>query len=289
MIEKFISIKNVGKFVNYSAPRHVELEKFNIIYGENATGKTTLSAILRSLKTNKRDYILGRKTIDSDEDPEIKIRLDGENAEFSGGSWNKSFPNIEIFDAIFIAENVCAGYYVEHQHKKNLHVFAIGEEGVKLANEIVSLDENIREKNVQIKEKEREIQRLIIGDFPLTKFLDLPKDDEIDDKITAQQELISTLEQSDTLIKKVLLTPIEIPDWSFEKMKNLLSESLVTISKEAEKKVREHIQNYLDEEGERWIEYGLNHIKDDECPFCGQSVWITKTISILLTRISKPR
>jgi wobble nucleotide-excising tRNase len=272
MIEKFISIKNVGKFVNYSAPKHVELEKFNIIYGENATGKTTLSAILRSLKTNKKEYIIGRKKIDSDEDPEIKIRLEGENVEFSGGSWNKSFPNIEIFDAIFIAENVCAGYYVDHQHKKNFHGFAIGEEGVKLANEIVSLDENIREKNVQIKEKEREIKRWIIGDLPLNKFLDLPKDDEIDDKITAQQELISTLEQSDTLIKKAPLTPVDIPVWSFEKMKNLLSKSLATISKKAEKKVREHIQNYLNEEGERWIEYGLNHIRDDKCPFCGQSL-----------------
>ena len=272
MIEKFISIKNVGKFINYSAPRHIELEKFNIIYGENASGKTTLSAILRSLKTNKEDYIIGRKTIDSDEGPEIKIRLEGENAEFSGGSWNKSFPNIEIFDAIFIAENICAGYYVEHQHKKNLHGFAFGEEGVKLAEKIVSLDKQIREKNELIREKEREIERLIIGDFSLTKFLELPKDDEIDAKIEDQQKLISTLEETDALIRKPLLKTIDIPEWSFEKLENLLSKSLETISKEAEKKVREHIQNYLDEEGEQWIEYGLYHIKDDKCPFCGQNL-----------------
>jgi wobble nucleotide-excising tRNase len=272
MIEKIISIKNVGIFVNYSAPRHVELEKFNIIYGENASGKTTLSAILRSLKTNRGEYIIGRKTIDSDEGPEIKIRLEGKNAVFSGGSWNKSFPNIEIFDAIFIAETICAGYYVDHQHKKNLHGFAIGEEGVNLANEIVSLDENIKEKNEPIREKEKEIGKLIIGNFQLNEFLELPKDDEIDVKITAQRKIISTLEQSDTLIKKASLTPIDIPDWSFEGMKNLLSKSLATISKKAEKKVREHIQNYLNEEGERWIEYGLNHIRDDNCPFCGESL-----------------
>lgn len=47
MIKKIISIKSVGSFSdNFQA---VELKKFNIIYGENGRGKSTLSFILRSL------------------------------------------------------------------------------------------------------------------------------------------------------------------------------------------------------------------------------------------------
>lgn len=65
---------------------------------------------------------------------------------------------------------------------------------------------------------------------------------------------------------------VEIPDWSWDGTKNILSQSLETISKEAEENVKEHIQNYLDEKGEEWIGYGLNHIKDNKCPFCGQNL-----------------
>lgn len=205
MIEKFVTIKNVGKFSDYSAPHGVGFKKFTIIYGENASGKTTVSAILRSLRTNNVDYIKGRKTIDSDETPEIEIRLEGENAKFSDNSWNTSLPNIEIFDAFFIAENVCAGYYVDHQHKKKLLQFAIGEEGVKLAQKIVSLDEQIRDQNRQIKEKELEIKGLLIRNFNLDDFLELPEDDEIDKEVEEQRSIISTLEQSETLQKKVII------------------------------------------------------------------------------------
>jgi wobble nucleotide-excising tRNase len=79
MVEKFITIKNVGKFIDYSAPHRVDLKKYNIIYGENASGKTTLSAILRSLKTSDGDYIVGRRTIGTFDDPEIKVRVEGGN------------------------------------------------------------------------------------------------------------------------------------------------------------------------------------------------------------------
>jgi wobble nucleotide-excising tRNase len=272
MIEKFISIKNVGKFVNYSAPKHVELERFNIIYGENATGKTTLSAILRSLKTNNIDYIKGRKTIDSDEEPEITIRLEGHNAEFSNNSWNTLFKNIEIFDAIFIAENVCAGYYVDHQHKKNLPLFALGEEGIQLVNRIVSLDQQIRQIGTRIRGKEEEIKRLMTVDIPIDKYLELPRNDDIDGKIAGQTTRIATLELSEVIIKKELLKGVKMPDWSWDQTKSLVAQSLETISEEAERNVKEHIKNYLDGKGEEWIDYGLNHIKDDKCPFCEQTL-----------------
>lgn len=49
MLEKFISLKNIGRFVNLSSKGDVSLRKLTLIYGENGRGKTTLCSILRSL------------------------------------------------------------------------------------------------------------------------------------------------------------------------------------------------------------------------------------------------
>ncbi len=269
MIKKFISIKNIGKLTDYSANGDVELKKINVIYGENGSGKTTLCAILRSLKTGQSDYIIGRKTIHLTESPQAELRLENNNAKFFNNTWNQLLPEIEIFDPVFISENICAGYYVHHQHKKNLHIFAVGEEGVRLANEIVSLDSQIRELNEKIRLQERTIQELIIDRFSFDDFLKLPKDNDIAKKIAEQKHLLKTLEQADTIKKKSLLYKIELPEASLNVIKELLVKNIETISKEAETQIREHIKSCLDHNGERWIEYGLNHIKDNKCPFCG--------------------
>lgn len=49
MPRKIIAIKNVGRFLSYSASGNVELKRYNLIFAENGPGKTTLCAILRSL------------------------------------------------------------------------------------------------------------------------------------------------------------------------------------------------------------------------------------------------
>ena len=50
-ILKFEKIKNIGQIKDYSASGDVSFKNVNLIYGENAVGKSTLSAIFRALKT----------------------------------------------------------------------------------------------------------------------------------------------------------------------------------------------------------------------------------------------
>jgi len=73
MIKKFIKIKNIGKFANYSAQGDISLDEVNIIYGENSAGKTTLTSIIRSLLKNEPGLILERKTFGKDENPCVEI------------------------------------------------------------------------------------------------------------------------------------------------------------------------------------------------------------------------
>ena len=63
MIEKFISIKNVGRFRACTAAGDVTLRPVTLVYAENARGKTTLCDILRSLRSGDGDYVRGRATL----------------------------------------------------------------------------------------------------------------------------------------------------------------------------------------------------------------------------------
>ena len=48
MIKKISKIKNFGVFNNYQSPSDLsDFKKYNLIYGWNASGKTTLSRLLR--------------------------------------------------------------------------------------------------------------------------------------------------------------------------------------------------------------------------------------------------
>ena len=62
-LRKIIAIKNVGRFLNYSASGQVDLKRYNLIFAENGRGKTTVCAILRSLQAGDPAHILGRTTL----------------------------------------------------------------------------------------------------------------------------------------------------------------------------------------------------------------------------------
>ena len=143
MIRKFIEIKNIGKFNNCFASGDVELKKLTVICAENGRGKTTLCDILRSLKTDNPEYIIGRKTLGNSDVQSANIRLESSNALFNR-RWNNLFQDIEIYDSTFMHENVYAGNYVDHEHKKNLYKVIVGAKGVELTLKVDELDEKIR-------------------------------------------------------------------------------------------------------------------------------------------------
>ena len=82
MIEKVVVIKNVNRFVDYAAQGDVTFRKLTLIHAANGMGKTTLSAILRSCRSNNPDIILARKTLGDAAagDPEVTLRIGGQNA-----------------------------------------------------------------------------------------------------------------------------------------------------------------------------------------------------------------
>lgn len=51
MVRSIILLQNVGRFDNVNAGAQIAFSKLTVIYAENARGKSTLAAILRSLES----------------------------------------------------------------------------------------------------------------------------------------------------------------------------------------------------------------------------------------------
>ena len=106
MLKKFVTIKNVSRFKNFSARGDIELKRLSLLFAENGRGKTTLCAVLRSLQSGVGAHVIGRTTLGSTDAPEIRILADGRTFSFGSGAWNSTLSDIVIFDATFVSENV---------------------------------------------------------------------------------------------------------------------------------------------------------------------------------------
>jgi wobble nucleotide-excising tRNase len=272
MIEKIISIKNVGRFEDYSCSGDVTFRRLTLLYAENGQGKTTLVAVLRSLSTGEGDYIQERCTLGSTGLPTVSILLDGKPVSFADGAWSGMPPQTEVFDPRFVAENVHAGPQVEHEHKKNLYKFVVGEQGVLLVHKLEKLDDKIRETTSAIKTSEGEVRKHIKGSISVDNFAELGPLDGIDALISGAEKEIVTVKKGDAIKSREALAEIQPSDLHVKEMTDLLSVSLEDVSAESEELVRKHVAEHMGEAGESWISDGMAYLADERCPFCAQDV-----------------
>lgn len=270
MLKKIITIKNIGKFKDYQYEGDVELRKLNIIYANNGRGKTTLVTILRSLKNNDPSIIEGRRTLSSSQDPYVKLLFDHGDVIYKDMGWSEEITNFKIFDETFISENVFSGNLVSPDHKRNLYRFVVGSKGVTLTKKIDDLDRRNREKAQEIRDMEGELRKHFSGDVDINDFLSL---DQVEEKeLEEKHQEITTLRTANFIAKKETLKEISLPIIPTDKIKTKLSASIEEVSKKAARRVKDHISHCMDEGGEHWIEKGIGFIKDDKCPFCGESI-----------------
>lgn len=278
MIKKFIEIKNIGKFCNCIASGDVELKKLNLICAENGRGKTTLCDVLRSLKTGNSGYIIGRKTLGCATPQSANIKLESSNAIFNNGDWNNPLQNIEIYDSIFVNENVYAGDRVDHEHKKNLYKVIVGARGVELALKVDELDGKIREASREISNNKTAIQWIIPSGLSFDAFSSLSELPDADKAIKEKEGELNALLKSDEIMGKEALQKLTIPELPAD-FQRTIAKSIEDVSKNAEKVVKEHIEYHTNKASAEWIASGLDYSKDNSCPFCAQSTDKSKVIS----------
>lgn len=211
MLQRVISIKNVGRFKNCAALGDVTFRRFILIFAENARGKTTLCAILRSLFTNTPGLVLGSATLGSPDPPEIQLLTAAGTIWFRNGAWTAAFPDIAVFDGAYVSENVYAGDAVDTGHRRSLYRVIIGAQGVALAAPLDALDEQIKNKNGEIRENRAEMQRHMPQGTTAEAFIALPEDAEIDAKIAAKEQELQAARQAAQLQQKSGLSALAVP------------------------------------------------------------------------------
>jgi len=290
MLDKIVQIKNIGRFYNYSANGDVSFRKLTLFYAENGRGKTTFCAILSSLQSGQTAFIAERRTLGVADPPYVHMRLNGADYEFTNDAWTATYPNIVIFDPVFINDNVYSGEYVEHEHKKNLYRVIVGARGVELAKQIENFDRQIRDANSDLNLKKRAVENELPPGATLEDYLQWQPVADIEEQIRKKTDDLDKQQRaaakSGEIQAKRLLVKVQLPSLPSD-FTTVLTKQLTDIVVDAEEKMRFQIAKHeMGHQGETWLSHGLGYVKDDQCPFCGQGVQANDLIAAYRSYIS---
>lgn len=268
MIEKVFALKNVGKFRDYSAKGDVAFRRLTLIFAPNGRGKTTFCDVLRSLHTGRAEYMQARTTLGIDgAAAEASLRIANATVSFKGGAWSTVISDFAIFDSTFIHDNVYAGDYVDRDHKRGLHDVIVGTHGVVLARAVESIDSQIKVQTKSISDCEKRIQPSLVSGIDLKTFVALTNVTDVDTQIEAAQVEVDAASRASEVAGKGELGKISCPALP-DDFEPLLDRELGELSKDTEKRVRDHIDGHTKKATERWLADGLDFVKSGECPFC---------------------
>ena len=276
MIRNIKLLKNIGTFDSDNAAASLDLKRLVLVYGENGRGKTTLTAALRSLSTGSGLPVAERRRLGSQHTPYIVLKCDGApaNVIFQDGDWNRTLPDLKVFDDVFVDENVYSGLDVDSQHRQNLHELILGDQGVKLNQRLQCLVSCIDQHNIALDAKSKLIPEQQRGGLSFDEFCALPELPNVEAQIEKVTRALTAARDQDAVKSSSLFSMIELPEFDVEAISHLLKTDLADLDRTAEAQVKAHVQ-VLGKSGESWIAAGMRHLTqgdDGICPFCGQDI-----------------
>ncbi|MGC1291022.1 MAG: AAA family ATPase [Candidatus Acidiferrales bacterium] len=277
MISGIQFLRSVGQF-DYVTAGALELRQYVLVYAENGRGKTTLAAILRSLATGDPLPIRERRRLAAAHPPQVVLHCSvGQTpAVFENGAWNRTFPEIVIFDDRFVDDNVYSGLSIEPRHRQNLHELVIGAQGVALSRRLQVLVQQIEEDNANLRLRAAAISSAIRGAFSVDEFCDLPTVEEIDAEIQLAERSLAAAQRQDAVRDTPGFDALGLPAFDVADLTEVLRLDLPNLDAVAAAHVQEHFRD-IGHEGEAWVADGMGRIGDGEnardiCPFCAQDL-----------------
>jgi len=301
MIHKIERLISIGKFRNYQATGNVAFRKLTLLYGDNGGGKTTLTSILRSLTKNNKEIVERRKSLNATTQQAAQIvqRNSGGDTHHTFNhrtGWTVLFPDIEIFDIHFVDENIYSGFDFNEEHKKQLHQFVIGDQGIAIQHQI---EQNKTAKTASRLTQTNIEQQLIqqvgnnLTSDGITAFLALPyvQVNNIDQLITTAEAILANANAHSVIQTLHPLRQIDRinSDIDFNSLITDLQTTSGDIQNEALQTIfSNHCQNLADNSIDgpsNWLQKGFGYIEsirqttDNDnnpatltCPFCKQAI-----------------
>jgi wobble nucleotide-excising tRNase len=137
MITKINKIKDFGVFKNFNGSALPEFKTFNLIYGWNYSGKTTLSRVFRCLEKGKLH------------DDYLTATFELENATAKYDNTFAIIPNIRVFNSDFVKENM-------KWDADNIEpIFLLGAENIELQTELKQKETDLKTAETDLAEAKR--------------------------------------------------------------------------------------------------------------------------------------
>lgn len=279
MITRLQLLRNIGQFDNVS-PAALELKRLTLIYAENGRGKTTISAILRSLATGEALPITERRRLGAVHPPEVIIAGAGnaQPARFQNGVWSRTCPDVMIFDDVFVDRSVYSGLDVDAEHRQNLHELILGDQGVTLARRVDELAARIRTHSTDLRNKAAAIPTADRYGFNIDAFCALAEQPTVDEVLAAAEQRLSALQQANAVQTGREFTSLSLPRIDQAAVAALLQKTVADLDTEAAAAVKTHF-DAMGDEAETWVAAGINLVPGgvgapagSNCPFCRQQL-----------------
>lgn len=282
--------KNVTTFEN-NTNVELSMEKPNIIYGQNGSGKTTISRIFQYISKyvadeEKTNTVVNLRNADSEEDLQIEI-LDSDDNKININETNNIKNNIVVFNQDYMKKKMQIEKFDTNKFKSSKIVQETGED---LKNELeetyLRLKEEYKKEDEQIKKRKKDlVDEAIKVIDEWKKKVDIRKNSsDILKEIIGKIEGLNNAQQKEAedIIQKII------------KYKNIDESSKIgniTLDVEKIKAIKENIHKcviynedttqlgYIKEllgqtspKEKEWLLSGTEYIKNNECPFCKSNI-----------------
>ncbi|MCY3003117.1 MAG: AAA family ATPase [Planctomycetota bacterium] len=280
MINRVQLVRNIGRFDSVAVPPQLSLARLTLIYAENGRGKTTLAAILRSLASGDPLPITERRRLSATNTPHVVLECDGgpPNAMFQAGAWNRSLPNIAVFDDIFVDENVCSGLSIDAEHRRGLHELILGARGVELNRALQDLVARIEVHNTALRTRANAIPTQARGPFTVEDYCALTERPDIATEIRDTERRLSAAQEQEAIRTARQFDTLTVPTFDVRALESLLARDLAGLDQSVVARVQAHLAT-LGPEGGTWVSTGMRlqdvraqHAASAACPFCDQDI-----------------
>ena len=274
MLVKVTQLLRVGRFQRWDAATAgrvtSKLAKLTLIFGRNASGKSTLVRTLRAAATGRAEDVLLDRTIDAALPPNVQLDFSEGPYKFDGTAWKGTSPTIHVFDRKFVEDNVFVGTLSSKRHRTQILQIALGAEEVSLA---VNLDQ-LSKQGRELAHEESQHAKLVraqVAKHAMTEvaFTALSP---VEDPEAARASL--EIRGHEAAIERELAhraQPTALPAISALDF-SVFGALLATTTTEVAAAVRAHFDKRLRGNGEAWVRAGLAFADGKTCPFCAQSV-----------------
>jgi wobble nucleotide-excising tRNase len=275
MISSLQLLRNVGSFDSVATGAEVQLANLSIVYAENGRGKTTLSAILRSLATGEFMPIAERRRLGAQHTPHVVLScVSGPAAMFQNNAWNRTLPNLVVFDDVFVDQNIHSGLAVAPGHRQNLHDLILGAQAVSLNRQLQQLIARIETHNADLREKAAAIPFHVRGGYSVDDFCNLSPRADIAEAIEATERNLAAARDQEPVRNTRPFDPMNLPTFDAVGIGRILAEDLPALDSTAVDQIREHLSS-LGPGGELWVNEGMARVETSQtsvCPFCAQNL-----------------